>query len=245
VDLEALTDAQRNKAVLGHAMSGYLHWLAPQMAMLPDLLKATFAGARMRASTNGEHLRVPEALAHLWLGLDTGLRYAEEIGAVSTQEAKDLEIECWTVLCQVGQAQGRLVEEERPTMRFLTVLVNVLTQSKARLLHKQYDDDEANKVDLIGWADEDFLYLLPEATYRTVVTYCRESGAPFAMSLERLRRDFQKEGISQCEEGRLTVKVRVGRQTKRVLKLHRGVVEQFIDQGFPAPSVPDVPTYGG
>jgi len=138
-----------------------------------------------------------------------------------------------------------LVEEERPTRRFLTVLVTVLTQHKARLLHKQFDDDEGNKADLIGWADEDFLYLLPEAAYRTVVTYCRESGAPFAMSLERLRRDFQKDEVSECEEGRHTIKVRVGHQTKRVLKLHRGVVERLIDQEFPAPSVPDVPTYGG
>ena len=84
-------------------MSGYLRWLAPQMATLPALLKHTFVGARERASTNGEHLRVPEALAHCWLGLATGLRYAEDIGAVSAREAEDLSDACWAALCEVGR----------------------------------------------------------------------------------------------------------------------------------------------
>ena len=87
VDMAALSMAQHTSAVLPHAMAGFIEWLAPQMDALPEILRQAFESVRHRATAGAEHLRIPGILANLWLGLDCGLRYAEEVGAVSGEEA--------------------------------------------------------------------------------------------------------------------------------------------------------------
>lgn len=239
VDKHLLTEMQRAKSMLAHAMSGYLTWLAPQMPSLPAQLKATFEGARERASLNGEHLRVPEALAHMWIGLHTGLTYATEIGAISAGEANELQDAGWSALCEVGKRQGKLVEEQRPTLRFLTVLATLLTTNKVKICSKDFASEDESKTDLIGWYDSDYLYLIPDASYRVVATFCRETGQPFTASADRIKQDLWKEGLSESgEEGRHTVNIRLRSKTKRVLKLSRTAVEQVIEQDFPVPDVP-------
>lgn len=240
VNLPALTAAQHNKQLLSHAMAGYLQWLAPQMPSLPALLADSFEAARERATSAGEHMRVSEAVAHCWIGFDCGLQFAEEVGAVSPSEAAKIREEGWAALCHLGAAQAGLVEELRPTRQFLTTLAAVLAQGKVRLRSRE-DPYPADMVgEIIGWADVDFVYLLPESSYRAVAMFSREAGHPFATSLDRLKRDFAKEGLSQCEEGRNTITSCIGGKTKRVLKLDRRAVEQVIEQDLPITTITGV-----
>jgi hypothetical protein len=94
VNLASLTAAQQMATRLPHAMAGYVSWLAPQIPSLFPLLKETFERTRARATSAGDHLRVPEALAHLWIGGNCALQYAEDIGACSAAEAEDLRRQC-------------------------------------------------------------------------------------------------------------------------------------------------------
>ena len=50
VNMDTLTQAQEQFAELVHAMAGYIAWLAPQMADMPQLLRETFRGARTKAT---------------------------------------------------------------------------------------------------------------------------------------------------------------------------------------------------
>jgi hypothetical protein len=86
-------------------MAGYIGWLNAQMDVLPGLLRETFEEARALA-TSGGHLRVPETLAHLYLGVNTGLCYAEEIGACSAAQAEELRERAWAALLALGHASG-------------------------------------------------------------------------------------------------------------------------------------------
>src|SRR5262249_32051339 len=58
IDFARLTTLQGRTGRLPHAMTGYLAWLAPQMAQLPTLLRETFDATRAQATSTG-HLRVP------------------------------------------------------------------------------------------------------------------------------------------------------------------------------------------
>ncbi len=246
VNLIVLTEAQENAARLPHAMAGYLRWLAPQMPTLPGLLSQTFAGARARATADGEHLRVPEALAHLWLGLHSGLTCAEEISACSRAEAEQLRAEGWVALLALGRAQGRLVEEERPTRRFLAVLLTLVTQRRAVLLPKEEDGKGIRAgMDLLGWQDDEALYLLPEAAFQAVARFCRESGELFPIRQERLKKDLAKEGLMECDPGRYTRTVKIAGRTRRVLSLKRAGVETLLGETFPSPVVTEVTGFGG
>jgi hypothetical protein len=222
--MDRLTQAQQQYNRLSHAMAGYVGWLAPQMSEMPHLLRETFGGARTKATNGSEHLRIPEAAAHLWLGLNSGLSYAEEIGAISLIEAGELRKKGWEAFLEIGREQGRIVEDEKPTRRFLDVLCTIITQGRALLLPKEQAPAEAKPgVDFIGWQDHDFLYLLPEATFSAVVRFCRDTGEHFPTRQDRLKRDLFQEGISECDPGRFTTTARIANHTHRVtkLKIHR------------------------
>ncbi|MBI3458453.1 MAG: DUF3854 domain-containing protein [Candidatus Rokubacteria bacterium] len=237
VNLAALTAAQQQHDRLAHAMAGYLAWLAPEMATLPGRLARAFEDTRAKATADG-HLRVPEALAHFWIGLDCALGYAEEIRACSASEAEDLRDEGWAALLDLGRAQGRLVETERPSRRFLSVLLALVTQRKAVLLSRDdAGEDFRPGLDLLGWQDDEALYFIPEAAFGAVSRACREAGEPFPVRSTRLLKDLAEERLSECDADRHTTTAKIGGRSKRVLKLTRAAVAALLGEDFPSPLV--------
>ncbi len=236
IDLGRLNEAQRTVGRLPHALAGYVAWLAPQLESLVPLLRETFSGARARVQSGG-HLRVPEALVHLWVGVAAGLDYAEDIGACSGDEAEALRTRCWDALTALGSAQAGLVAEERPSLRFLRAVHALVSQGRGLLLPR--DDgapDHRAGVDFLGWQDEAGLYLLPEPVYAAVSRFCRDAGEPFPVRRERLQKDLTLEGLAEAEERRNTKTARLGGRTRRVLWLKRRAVADLLGEDFPCPS---------
>lgn len=234
INLALLTEAQQSVFQLPHAMAGYLAWLVPQMPKLPELLRETFAGTRAVLSNDATHLRIPEALCHLWLGLHSGLSYAVEVGACSHEEADGLRSECWDALLTLGRMQGSLVTGEQPVRRFLETVVALLTQRRALLLPK--DDAEGNvkpEDNLIGWQDDEWLYLIPEAAFAAVVRFCRDSGEPFSLNRKRLYWELRQDGISEGDAEHQTTTARLGGRTRRILKVNRPEVERLLGEAVP------------
>ncbi len=241
IDLAALTEAQRQADRLPHAMAGYVAWLAPQMSTISGMLRETFEGARARVLAGAPHLRVPEVLAHLWVGLHCGLAYAEDIGSCTGGEAESLRARGWDALVSLGAAQGRLVEDERPSRRFLRVLLTLVTQGRALLLPRDENNDGGRPgADLIGWQDDEGIYLIPEASHQAVSRFCREAGEPFPVRRERLQKDLALDGLAQCDPGRYTKVERVGGSPRRVLSLKRQAVADLVGEAFPLPLVTGV-----
>jgi DNA polymerase-1 len=238
VSLALLSKAQQTADRLPHAMAGYIHWLAPQIPLLPALLRETFRGARDRANVVGTHLRVPELLAQLWIGIHCALTYAEEIGACSRSEAMERRHDCWAALLASGNDQARLIESERPSRRFLRVLLALVVQGQAVLMPK----DDAKEVGmpqgclLLGWVDDQYLYLIPDAAYQAVAHFCRDAGEPFSIAFERLKSDLRNEGLSEVEPDRRTKTAHIGGATRRVLQLRRASVEDLLGERFPSKS---------
>jgi hypothetical protein len=238
INLEALGRAQAQAGQLAEAMVVYLTWLAPQMPTLPETLAAAFARVRTKAMADGPHLRVPEAIAHLYLGLDLGLACAHELGACSASEADELRERGWKTLQALSAAQGSLIVSEKPSHRFLRVLATLGTQGRAVLLDRELGDmGVPAKADLIGWQDEDALYLLPDAAWHAVTRFCRDSGEPFPLREARLREALVQEGIAQVDSGRLTTTAWVAGRSKRVLKIPRAVAEKILEEPYPAPPI--------
>ncbi len=231
VDLGALTEAQRMAHRLPHAMAGYIGWLGSQMKGLPRLLEETFQGARERATAGSEHLRVPEAVAHLWVGLDCALDYAVDVGACEQAEAKEHRAQAWEALLALGRAQVSAVESERPSLRFLRVLSALLTQHRALLLPKEESGDGLGpEAGLIGWIDAEELFLLPEPAFQAVARFCRDSGEHFSVRQVRLWRDLDRENYAECDLGRHSTTARVGGRVRRVVRLNRAKVEAAIGE---------------
>lgn len=226
VDLPKLSEAQDERGRYRDAMSGYVGWLAKQWEHLEATLPALWRDARTRARREGQHLRVPESLASLYVGADLGLSYAVEVGTISEADAAQLRGECWQALVGIAESQSRQVEEQRPTRRFVTILTELITQGKARL-NSLATPNENGDSELLGWFDDNYLYLLPSGSYHRIAQYSREEGKHFGIKEAALRKSLNEEGLLVADDTHLTARVRVGGSQKRVLKLVRSEVEKI------------------
>lgn len=234
VKLARLSELQMLSHRLPHVMAGYLTWLAPQLEKMPDLLRDTFIGARERASKGASHMRVPEAVANLWVGLSCALQFAEEIKAIPHTDAERISGQCWEALLAVGREQSLLIEGESPVRRFLEVLATLLTQGRAVILAKESKSEPPDRADLMGWEDSDSLYLLPDAAYNAVSEFCREGSSPFSTGKDTLFRQLKHDGVSDCEGDRTVKMVRIGKsKPRRLLVLRRDKAEELAGQPFP------------
>ena len=176
---------------------------------------------------------MPGIVAHLWIGADQVLRYAEEVGAISGQQAEEYHAFFEEVLMSEGGKQNQIVESERPTLRFLSVLLSLLKQDKARLLQKDGRGDEKKDFRFVGWEEGENIYLDPGAAYRAVALACRDSGEVFPIGQGRLVKHFQQEGLSRTNPGRPTLVIKVAEGSCRVLCLKRHMIKKVLEEDFP------------
>jgi len=92
--------------------------------------------------------------------------------------------------------------------------------------------------DLLGWSDEDFLYLFAEASYQRVAKFCREAGGYFPLKSGALHKALKEKGFLIPDgDGRLTCRGQdTNNQQVRVLKIPISKAEELF-----GPRDPDVP----
>lgn len=232
VTMEKLRAAQAEAKHYPHALAGYLLWLAPQWEDLAEHLPGEQREIRDRARAKlaGLHLRLPDALAQLYVGFALGLRFALEVDALTPAEYEDWLARGWETLEFGAKAQSVRVETERPTVRFLEVLTGLLIQGKVHLEHKDGKGrlgGGAINDELLGWYDDDWLYLLFEPTYNRIARYLRDEGSTSPVKQRTLRKHLVEEGILHPPEndadasGRTTDVLRIEGTVRRVARLLR------------------------
>lgn len=87
---------------------------------------------------------------------------------------------------------------------------------------------------LIGWQDDEWLYLIPDAAHKAVTHFCRDSGELFPIHRKRLYWELIQDRLAEGDAERLTTTARIGDGTKRVLKLNRMAVESLLGEAFPS-----------
>ncbi len=227
IDLERLTAAQAEAARYPHALAGYILWLADNW----DYLVRTLPGRRREIRTeilktySDHHLRVSENLATLYLALDLALTYATEIGVLTASGAEEWRERGWAALRTGAEAQAQRIERERPTLLFLEVLSGLVAQGKAKLYPRSGDREFIPEpgTELLGWYDDDYIYLLPKPAYHAVARFLREEGRHFPVKERTLWKHLLEEGylLQNENDPHYTNLLRVGEKRYRVLQLSR------------------------
>ena len=106
----------------------------------------------------------------------------------------------------------------------------LLTTGKASL-----QSDKVQLGELLGWLDDDSVFLLPEASFQAEPRFCRDAGEPFAVREYRLREDLLREELAYADKGRRTTTVKINGDVRRVLALDRGAVEDLLGEEFKSP----------
>jgi hypothetical protein len=233
IDINLLSNAQAQSELLSRAMSGYLRWLAERIDTIAERLPQEFREARSLATTDGQLLRISEVLANLWIGFDYGLRYAQEVGAISDENATKLRDRCLAVFLDLGRDQDRLVQGEQPIRLFLegvSVLIDraqLVLQPKNSSVRKR--EKERNSSAITGHVDAELIYLPPDVTFGAVRKLSRDVGEAFPVPRNRLFKDLRDEGLTECDDGRSLKVVNLGgRERRRMLVLRRDAVDQLL-----------------
>jgi len=234
LNLDVVSELQASGVRLTHAMRGYIEWLQPAIRHLQKEFPARLGRLRGELHQIGSHLRQADALAQLYGGFELLLEFAEHVGAIGDTRAAELRATARQTLWRIGEAQTNVLRDLEPTERFITVLGTLLEQRRVRLVEKG-TSPRADDVEAVGWFDQDFAYLLPEAARRRVATFLRESGEAWAYSAHALHKALVRKGIVvPGPDGRAEMQVRVGDGKRRVLRLRLAAL-----RGGPVPtSVP-------
>lgn len=252
VNLEALSLCQAQAHKLAWAMRGYIEWLVPQMDELARELPRRFEELRAKATIDG-HARLPEAVAHLHLGTELGLQFAMETGVIGQAQAEEIAQQTWNTLLALAHEHAGTLEEEKPAFKFLQILNTIFLQGKGHLVDRHNGDRPPKawmfgwgyietengegaflrRGDLLGWADTEGLYLIPEAVWRSINDYVRSSGG-FPVRERTLREMLARENILvRGENGRTTRSLRIEGVKRRVIHLDRDLYLSLLQKAVP------------
>jgi len=228
VDKARLTVLQQERARLSHALAGYLTWCSTQWTWLATHAGDMWRQARVQAYGDGVHLRLPEAVAGLFLGVEMGLRYARDCGALTEEERQALRAEAWQTLRTTANSQAERAQEEKPERLFLAALRDLLAQGVVFLAARNNGEEPLggagpDQAELLGWYDRDRYYLL-SATYNRICRYYSERGDVFPVGEPTLRKMFYEGGLLERDGERYTKTLSVNGQTQRVMVLRRPAI---------------------
>ncbi|QNK57432.1 bifunctional DNA primase/polymerase [Paenibacillus sp. PAMC21692] len=203
VDLDKLTKAQREAGKLSEAMSGYLEWVGQAMnAPLSSRLKDLFFEKRNEAASLGVHGRLVDASALLYMGLISGLEYAESVGAITPDQKVQLLEKAWRVFLNAASEQGDKVTEVKPSTRFVTIVSQLLANKSIHCnsVNREPIPETVPKGSThVGWHDDNYYYFLPELIYNELSQFLSKRGEQFPVSSETLWKELADAGLSRPE----------------------------------------------
>lgn len=199
-----------NAGVLAHAMRGFIEWLSPEITSLktslPNAFHEVHAAALSRSQT---HLRMPETIAHLYLGLDLGLQYATEVGALNLDEADAFREEGWAALARGAADQGERVVDEDPATVFLSRLSTLIAQGRAVLVFRDRPLSSASGGVGVGWRDDSYAYVNPTAAREAVARVLAAEGVNVP-TVRAIGEALSRRNLLVTDDNRHQKQVRVG-----------------------------------
>ena len=222
VFLEPLNQCQQDagNGLYTQAMAGFLQWLAPQYDQVKKELTTGVPALRTLLTQGQGHLRTPDILANLVVGLDYFCDFAKEKGAITETEAQQSRQICWDTLVAIGKLQQSHQGQEDPVPRFFELLAAAMTSGQAHLAsveggapenpqaagwREDYGFSQAThrpQGKRIGWTDERVLYLHPGAAFAVAQTMGREMGDPLTVTSATLRKRLKERGVIETPESR-------------------------------------------
>lgn len=153
VDLGRLTEMQKLAAegLLAQSMSAYLKWLAPKMHEMAKVLREEHPRIRQAAMAKSKHLRTPDTMASLLLGLKMFLQFALESSAITQEDMKDIWKKAWTALSMAAENQWRHQVIEDEGERFLDLVGAAISMGEAHLADYNTGGEPSQEYEKWGW----------------------------------------------------------------------------------------------
>lgn len=247
VNLQALSELQRNKDALPKAMAGYMAWIAARYDDLARRLPAHRDGLReaFRSELADAHPRTPDTLAALIVGLELLRAYALSVGALDQSSAEEFLARSTTGVLWTAKAHAEVTRGGDPATRFMELLRSLFAADKAyakdreigkhphaweELGWEENDDSSGDAyrpkrgAEFVGWADDTYLYLDRETAYAAVAGFAHRGGIPFGIKPRVLWGALKRAGISLTDSERTDTTARAEGKAKRVIQIPRAMI---------------------
>jgi hypothetical protein len=265
VPLSRLTPYQHAAAagLNAQAMAGFIHWLAPRYGELCRELPDERSALREQAMTGTGSSRTPGIIADLALGLRYVLRFAAEIGAITSEERDTLERRGWAALVEAAAAHTSHVQSAEPAQLFVRLLVDAIASGRAYISapdgaepsnpsawgwrHVTIGSGDSEREEwkpqgrCVGWLEgSNDLYLLPHAAIVEAQALAAQEGEGLPVSARTLWRRLREcNMLASWDEARqrCTVRRRLqGQDRREVLHLR---ADTLFTLERPSPPSPD------
>lgn len=193
VNKDLLTLAQKEAGYLSQAMTGYILWLVKNWDAIRKTHKERIV--KLRDDMRGDyHLRTPEMFANLLLGIQMGLTYATENGAISKADASAMLKNAKAEIKTLAESQSEHVMDELPSQRFINTLEALIARGEYYLTDQLGNSDSIGKT-WLGWFDDDYIYIQSESAYNAVAEFLRREGAPPILKPKSLYSMIERQGF--------------------------------------------------
>ena len=220
VNKAKLTQLQQwaDAGLLAEAMAGFLAWLVPQY----DDIRADLAEriAQDRDAINTHHLRTAANLASLRQGLRVFFEFAADVEAIDNAEARLNE--CWDAILSLIELQHEAGAEENEAVLFLRTLRSAIETEQCQLARAKDGTVMRGSGALIGWYDDEAVYLQPDASYAEAQRLLRQAGRSLGVSARTLWRHMKAlHMLAFTDDNRCTTKRRIAGERRRVVAVRR------------------------
>ena len=267
IDTAVLSRIQRNAGdgVLATAMAGYVQWLAPRIDDLRRTLPERQRALRDDFVRQGEHKRTPEIAASIVIGWETFLSFAEEVGALSREEAITVLERARSAILGSAATQAGHQASEEPAARFLALLGAAISSGRAHITSagdggapddadrwgwqmaivgagSQEREEWRPKGERVGWLDADDLLLDPESSFAAVQKLARDQGTSVPIKQRTLWKRLAEQGHLVSRDrarGTNTVRRTIGGRRLEVIHLKASTFAIETDQPSAAPAQTD------
>jgi len=255
IDLKWLSEAQERacEGVFASVMSGYLKWLATQMAQLKrddtirreqQKIRDEFESKLRNGGSKGIHPRTPSILAEYYIGFVYFVKFAQEIGTISKDRALDLQKVCKSVLLDIAYDQIGFIRSEEPTTQFISLIQAALTAGLIHVcsvegcdIHPEKDlemwgwrSEHDAKGRCVGFIDDNELYLDPDVSFAVAQDMARRQGSLIPLSKDTLwKRMVEKGVITRTDRGRTKVQKRIAGRKQYLLCVNPALIIGEID----------------
>ncbi len=242
IDWDLLTKCQRlgTEGVYTWVMAAYIEWLAKRYDQVQKELGRELAELRERATGSAIHRRTPELVANIALGVRYFLNFAQDVGALSDEEANLLWEEAWNAIGDAAAAQREFLAAAEPERRFFELLYSALASGEAHVANGngyQPQDaegwgwrEEGTKEPVyrpqgkrVGWLDRGELYLDPDASFKAVQEMARYSEGIAVGPVTLQKRLKEKKYLASSDPGRTTARPTLEGQRRRVLHIAKRI----------------------
>jgi len=219
INEEKLTTIQQQVHLLPHAMTSYLLWIRDNIEEIQSGFHARFMALRNQASKEGIHKKVPEQTAFLFYALELVTSWLLDKGIYSEAEGKAFIEESWEILTSLAAKQARRIDEDDPVKRFADILTTLISSGNARIDHENLSLSVGGG-DLIGYQDDEYIYLLPTPTWHAIKKYSMQEGSHFPFSSRSLYKLLRANNILIPNRDENTTSVKIRGTVHRVIKIY-------------------------